>query len=62
MESNQPKTPKKGAGSRLRDLSKKRREQSKPSKELLEILRTPSEQNQKEKKSALPKDNQDLEI
>jgi len=62
MESKQPKTPKKGAASRLRELSKKRREQSTPSPELLEILRTPANENQKEKKSALPKEDQDLEI
>ena len=62
MQSNQPKTPKKRAGSRLRELSKKRREQNKPSSELLEILRTPTAQNQKEKRSAVRKDDKDLEI
>lgn len=62
MQSNKLKTPKKGAGSRLRELYKKIREQSKPSKELIEILQTPANQSQKEKQSAASKNDQDLEI
>lgn len=36
------KTPKKGAGSLLRELSKKRREGLKPSKDLIDLLKAPA--------------------
>ena len=41
MDTKKPKTPHKKAGSRLRELSIKRRESVKPSDELFEILRHP---------------------
>lgn len=56
---NKPKFPQKGAGSRLREISKVRREGLKPSKELVEILQTPTKDDN-HKKSARP--NKDLEI
>lgn len=59
MNSVKPKVPKKGAGTRLRELSKKRREDMKPSKELIEILKSPSKEDAN-KKSATP--NRDVEI
>lgn len=62
METNKPKTPQKGAGSRLRELSKKRREQTKPSKELLEILKSPAKNSSEEKKSAISENKKDLEM
>lgn len=62
MEKTKYKTPKKGAGSRLRELSIKRREQSKPSQELLEVLKTPTKQDKTDKQSAISKKDKDLEI
>lgn len=56
---NKPKLPQKGAGSRLLEISKKRREGLKPSKELIEILQVPTKDDS-HKKSARP--NKDLEI
>jgi len=60
MEKNKLKTPKKGAGTRLRDLSIKRRSEIKPSKDFLEIFERPAEPAKKEKKSAKP--SKDVEI
>jgi hypothetical protein len=58
MNSVKPKVPKKGAGTQLRELSKKRREGMKPSKELIEILKYPAKEDAN-KKSATP--NRELE-
>lgn len=59
METIKPKTPKKGAVKRLREFYEKNR--GRPSSELVEILKTPSEEKSKDKKSAKPTDK-DLEI
>ena len=59
MNSAEPKVPKKGAGTLLRELSKKRRENMKPSKELIEILKSPAKEDAN-KKSATP--DRDAEI
>ncbi len=42
MSPAKPKVPIKGAGSRLRELSVKRREEMKPTKALVDILKTPA--------------------
>lgn len=59
MESNKPKTPKKGAGKRLREFSEKNR--GKPSPALLEILKTPPEEKSSDKKSAKPSREKEAE-
>ena len=56
------KTPQKGAGTKLRELAKKRRESMQPSRKLIEVLETPQKNSQKDKKSALTNGNQDMEI
>jgi hypothetical protein len=61
MEKKNLKTPKKGAGTKLRELSKKRREGMKPSKEFLEILQNPVDRKEQNKKSARPHEDTDLE-
>ena len=63
MEHRKPSTPQKRAGTQLRELAKKRREKLKPTSELIEILKTPSvKDEEKNKKSAIPQKDQDLEI
>ena len=62
MEPKKLKTPQKGAGTRLRELSKKRREDMKPSKELLEIFEKPVKPNEEDKKSAHPSKEADAEV
>lgn len=63
MEQKKPSTPQKRAGTQLRELAKKRRENLKPSAELIEILKTPAvKDEEKNKKSASPQIDQDLEI
>jgi hypothetical protein len=52
MEPNKPKLPQKGAVKRLREFQEKNR--GKASSELLEILKTPSQEKSKNKKSASP--------
>jgi hypothetical protein len=59
MNSVKPKVPTKGAGTLLRDLSKKRREDMRPSKELVDILKSPAKEDAN-KKSATP--NREVEI
>lgn len=59
MNSIKPKVPQKRAGTQLRELSKKRREGMKPSKELVDALKSPSKEDAN-KKSATP--NRELEI
>ncbi len=59
MRSSKPKVPKKGAVKRLRQFSEKNR--GKPSKELLEILQN-SDEEAKDKRSAMPPSNRDVEI
>ncbi len=54
MTENKFKTPKKGAGKRLRDVYEKNREKSKPSETLLDILKDPKTDEQK--KSAIKRD------
>ena len=56
MNAKIPKTPKKNAGLRLRELSIKRREGLRPSEELLEILRHPKNPKNKDKQVAVPRD------
>jgi hypothetical protein len=60
MNSSKLNTPKKGAIKRLRELYEKRR--GRPSQELIEILKTPPGEKQKDKKSAKPSTDQDIEI
>lgn len=60
MENSKPKVPQKGAGTRLRDLSKKRRENLKPSNELHEILKESNNKDSDQKRSAHSRS--DLEI
>jgi hypothetical protein len=60
MSSNKPKTPQKGAVKRLRELYEKRRGKASP--ELIEILKTPPDEKQKDKKSAKSPSDQDVEI
>jgi len=54
METKKPTPVQKNAGTKLRELSKKRRENMKPSKELFEILQNPVKPEQEDKKSARP--------
>ncbi len=60
MNENKPKTPKKGAVKRMRDHCEKNR--GKASTELREILKTPSEANENDKKSAIQKIDKDAEL
>ena len=62
MDTKQTKYPQKKAGSTLRVLSKKRRADIKPSEELFEILQHPIKQKEKDKKSASPLKDQDVEV
>ena len=61
MEDNKKtKTIPKGAGSKLRERSKKRREQPASTDALFEILETPSKEDHK--KSAIPRGDKDLDL
>ncbi len=54
MTENKIKTPKIGAGKRLREIYEKNREKSTPSETLLDILKNPKVDDQK--KSAIKRD------
>jgi hypothetical protein len=60
MDKSNHKTPKKGAVKRMRELYEKNR--GKASSELIEILKTPTSDQSKDKKSALPKADQDADL
>ncbi|OFZ15741.1 MAG: hypothetical protein A2Z20_05255 [Bdellovibrionales bacterium RBG_16_40_8] len=60
MNSSKLKTPQKGAVKRLREFYEKNRGKASP--ELIEILKTPSDEKQKDKKSAKPLTDKDIEI
>ncbi|MDZ4676315.1 MAG: hypothetical protein SGI74_02305 [Oligoflexia bacterium] len=62
MDTKKYKTPQKNAGTRLRELSKKRRESIKPSKEFLEIFEKPAKDEEENKKSARPSQDRDAEV
>lgn len=60
MNQNKPKVPKKGAVKRMRELYEKNR--GKASSTLVDILKTPSLDKEKDKQSAVSRADQDMEL
>lgn len=56
MTDSKPKVPKKGAVKRLREFYEKNR--GRASTELVDILKTPKDKPDQDKKSAKPRDNE----